>query len=461
MPTIINTKLSEKNGVKRVWIEGVKLKREGYEPGMRFDIKTSKSSLFLNINPQGKYTISKRKRNGGYLPIIDLNNKQISDLFHDVEMLKVYVKSGSIIITAHHQHVKVNERMQRLIDKMTNNKPLSVCSLFHGGGVLDKAIHRGLTSSGIASNVGIAVEVESKYLDSSLLNNPELWSEDSIVINAPIESVNVMNNSIESDICIAGIPCTGASKSGRSKNKLKFAESHDSAGSLFFSFLQFVQAVNPSIVIIENVPEYSNTASMEVIRSVLGSLGYDIQETILDGNDFGVLERRKRLCVVALSKGLEHFFDINRITPVKTKESCLNDILEPLSLDSDRWKIYDYLDKKEMADIKKGSGFRRQTLTGGEAFCGSIGRSYNKVRSTEPQLQHPSKDGRTRLFSATEHARIKGVPVEVIKDLSTTVAHEVLGQSVDFPAFEALAKELGKALNIFVSEQNTMSTLVA
>lgn len=461
MPTIINSKLSEKNGVKRVWIEGTKLKREGYEPGMRFDIKPSKTTLVLTINPEGKYTISKRQRNGNVLPIIDLNNKHIHELFHDVEMLKIYVKNESIVITAHHQQVKVNERMQRLIDKITNNEPLSVCSLFHGGGVLDKAIHYGLASSDIDSEVGIAVETESKYLDSSLRNNPELWSDNSMVINAPIETVNVLNNPIESDICVAGIPCTGASKSGRSKNKLKFAESHDSAGALFFRFLQFVESVNPAVVIIENVTEYSNTASMEVIRSVLNTLGYDIQETVLNGNQFGVLENRDRLCAVALTKGLSRYFDIESIKPIKTKEHCLNDIVEPISLDSDRWKIYDYLDKKEQADILKGSGFRRQTLTGDEAFCGSIGRSYNKVRSTEPQLSHPSNDGRTRLFSPVEHARIKGVPIEVINDLSTTVAHEVLGQSVDYPAFEALAKDLGDSLNKFVSDQRVLTTLVA
>ncbi len=33
MATIVNTKLGEHRGKKRVWLEGAKLAREGYEPG--------------------------------------------------------------------------------------------------------------------------------------------------------------------------------------------------------------------------------------------------------------------------------------------------------------------------------------------------------------------------------------------------------------------------------------------
>ncbi|MGR2492245.1 DNA cytosine methyltransferase, partial [Salmonella enterica] len=100
---------------------------------------------------------------------------------------------------------------------------------------------------------------------------------------------------------------------------MEFAESHEEAGSMFFNFLQFVEALNPAVVLIENVPEYQNTASMEVIRSVLSSLGYSLQERILDGNEFGVIERRKRLCVVALSHGIDGF-ELEKVQPVRTKE---------------------------------------------------------------------------------------------------------------------------------------------
>ncbi|MDF5594745.1 DNA cytosine methyltransferase (plasmid) [Klebsiella pneumoniae] len=301
--------------------------------------------------------------------------------------------------------------------------------------------------------------MEGKYLDSSLANNPELWNEDSIVIESPIQAVNLSKRPPQVDVLMGGIPCTGASKSGRSKNKLEFAESHEAAGAMFFNFLQFVEALNPAVVLIENVPEYQNTASMEVIRSVLSSLGYSLQERILDGNEFGVIERRKRLCVVALSHGIDGF-ELEKVQPVRTKESRIQDILEPVPLDSERWKSFDYLAEKELRDKAAGKGFSRQLLTGDDEFCGTIGKDYAKCRSTEPFIVHPEQPELSRIFTPTEHCRVKGIPEELIQGLSDTIAHQILGQSVVFPAFEALALALGNSLWSWVGMMPIMVEVV-
>ena len=228
---------------------------------------------------------------------------------------------------------------------------------------------------------------------------------------------------------------------------------------MFFNFLQFVEALNPAVVLIENVPEYQNTASMEVIRSVLSSLGYSLQERILDGNEFGVIERRKRLCVVALSHGIDGF-EPEKVQPVRTKESRIQDILEPVPLDSERWKSFDYLAEKELRDKAAGKGFSRQLLTGDDEFCGTIGKDYAKCRSTEPFIVHPEQPELSRIFTPTEHCRVKGIPEELIQGLSDTVAHQILGQSVVFPAFEALALALGNSLWSWVGMMPIMVEVV-
>lgn len=459
MATIVNTKLGEHRGKKRVWLEGQKLLREGYYPGMKYDLELKDSQVVLRVKEEGKFTVSKRERNGRVYPIIDLTAQELATVFDGVEMLRVFIRNGAIVISAHHQQERVIERVNRLISKLENGESLSVCSLFHGGGVLDKAIHAGFNKAGIASAISVAVEMEGKYLDSSLANNPELWNEDSIVIESPIQAVNLSKRPPQVDVLMGGIPCTGASKSGRSKNKLEFAESHEAAGAMFFNFLQFVEALNPAVVLIENVPEYQNTASMEVIRSVLSSLGYSLQERILDGNEFGVIERRKRLCVVALSHGIDGF-ELEKVQPIRTKENRIKDILEPVSLDSERWKSFDYLAAKELRDKAAGKGFSRQLLTGDDEFCGTIGKDYAKCRSTEPFIVHPEQSELSRIFTPTEHCRVKGIPEELIQGLSDTVAHQILGQSVVFPAFEALALALGNSLWSWVGMMPIMVEVV-
>lgn len=446
MASVINTKLGENRGKARIWLEGGKLAREGYLPGGQYDLSVADGKILIKPNATGTYTVSRKSRNGKLLPVIDICRDDLAELFDGVEMLRVLVTKGKIVIEAHHQHQRVQERVARLIDRVKTGEPLRVCSLFHGGGVLDKAIHSGLERVGVESKLGVAVELESVYLESSLENNPELWDEKSIPIESPIQLVRLGNNTPAYDVVCGGLPCVGASKSGKSKNKLKHAEEHEAAGAMFFNFLNFVETVNPAIVLIENVPEYADTASMAVIRSVLSSLGYDVQERIMDGNEFGALERRKRLCAIGLSKGLEEVFDLEAVMPHVTKPDQIKDVLDWVPLDSDRWKSFDYLAEKELRDKAAGKGFARQLLTGEEGHCGTIGRHYAKCRSTEPFLVHPANENLSRLFTPAEHARLKGVPEHIIDGLSETIAHQVLGQAVVYPVFEAVAMALGRAM---------------
>ncbi|MGI6407713.1 MAG: DNA cytosine methyltransferase [Thiopseudomonas sp.] len=453
MTIIVNTKLGEHRGKNRFWLEGEKLLQAGYTPGTKFDLELNDRQILLHASDEGKFTVSRRNRNGVIQPIIDLKADELSQLFQTGELLRVAIRNGKIVISAHHQQARIRERIERLARKLATGEPLSVCSLFHGGGVLDRAFHKGLSNAGVRSKIAVAVELEGQYLDSSLRNNPKLWDKNSIVIESPIQDVDLSKAPPEVDLCIAGLPCTGASKAGRSKNKLEFAESHDEAGAMFFNFLQFVQKLNPSIVVIENVPEYQGTASMVVIRSVLQSLGYKIQERILDGNEFGALEDRKRLCAVAISSDVDGF-DLSKTESLRKKESRISEILEDVPQDSPRWKSFDYLAAKEARDKAAGKGFRRQLLTGDSESCGCIGRHYAKCRSTEPFLINPEIPSESRLFTPAEHCRIKAIPEQVISGLSDTIAHQILGQSIVFPVFEAVATSIG---NSIVSWSNTQT----
>lgn len=446
MATIVNTKLAEHKGRKRVWVEGAKLQREGYEPGQRYNLCVKGSQVHLSVSENGKYKISKRTRNGRTSPIIDLTAKELAELFDGVETLRVAIKKGVIVISVHHQHGRILERVDRLLSKVAEGKPLDVCSLFHGGGCLDRAIHKGLEDKGISSRTAVAVEVEGKYLDSSLQNNPTMWDEKSVAIESPIQDVCLDRGAPSVDIVMGGIPCTGASMAGRSKNKLEYAESHDEAGAMFFNFLEFVKVLNPAICIIENVVEYQGTSSMVVIRSLLSSLGYQFQETILDGNEMGVLEKRKRLCLVAFSKGLEHL-GLDQVEPFREKEPNLGSILESVPMESPRWKKFEYLAQKQERDIAAGKGFSRQLLDSSSEKCGTIGKGYAKCRSTEPFIVNEIDPSLSRILTPVEHCRVKGIPQEVIHGLSDTIAHEVLGQSVTFPAFQAVGRHIGDALN--------------
>lgn len=444
MATIINTKLGEHRGRKRLWLEGQKLARENCLPGLRYSVQVIDKRVVLSIGETGSYVVSKRERNGVVSPIIDLAASALAELFDGVERLRVVVKAGRIVISEHHQSQRIRARVERVLKKLGNKQPLSVASVFSGAGVMDKAIHSGMAKCGVKSRLAVAVEIEGRYLDASLRNNPELWDSESIAINSPVQDVNLTGNTLESDLAIMGIPCTGASKAGRARGRLEYAESHDAAGALFYSALRFIEAVNPVLIVMENVTSYAQTSSMVVIRAVLASWGYDVQERVLGGAEFGALENRKRMCLVAVCKGLQEVFDIDTVESHEVKQDCLSEILEPIAEDSPLWKRYEYLSDKETRDLSKGSNFRRQLLTPDAKECGCIGRGYSKARSTEPFLKHPTINGLLRLLTPVEHARVKRIPESVIAGEPVSVAHQILGQSIVYSAFEAVGVALGR-----------------
>lgn len=449
MTTIVNTKVGINRGKKRIFIEGRKLANEGYQPGLTYNLTVKDSQLNIELSETGKYKVSRRKNrtNGEELPVIDITADALAELFEENELVRVLIQKGQIVVSTHHLTENQTRRESRLLNKLTKNEALSVCSVFHGGGVLDSAIHKGFSYNGVKSKIAVAIERDSRYLESSLRNNPELWDSQSIVIESAIEMVNLQRSkkAIECDLFIAGIPCTGASQAGKSKNKLEFAESHDEAGAMFFYTLELITQLNCGIVVLENVPQYQNTASMAVIRSVLKSQGYEVQERVINGSDFaGSLENRSRLVVVAISQGLSGVFDLNAVKAMihPCDPKCINDILDDIELDSPRWKSFDYLVDKEIRDQAAGKGFKRQLLTGTETSLNVIGKGYAKCRSSESYIMHPTDSSLSRILTPTEHARVKTIPEHLIDGMADTLAHEILGQSVIYFVFELIAESL-------------------
>jgi len=452
MTTIINAKIGEARQKPSIWMEGQKLAHGGLRIGDKFTIRSDKAARRLELiavpaNFVGStFTVSKRERNGTVHPLLQLRSDEIRQVFEDDEKVRIAIRNGRIVITALQLQTKIRERLKRLKEKLDRGEKLAVTSLFHGGGVLDRAIHSGLLRAGVGSFVQVGVELEAEYLNASLRNNPDIWQADSISICSDIRDVSLEGNIPQCEILTGGVPCTGASKAGRVKNDLEFAEEHDSAGTLFFDYLAWVKATNPAIVVLENVPEYQNTASMAVIRSVLRSLGYVLNEEVLDGSDFGALENRKRMVMIAHTPGLGDLFSFENLKTHKVREASINDILEPVPLDSTRWKPYAYLTEKAIKDKAAGKNFGLQRLTGNEDGCGTIGRHYFKGRSTEPFLIHPENPDLFRLFTRLEHGRVKTIPAVLTEGVSETSAHEIMGQSVVYEQFDSIGEEIGSSL---------------
>ena len=462
MASLIEAKIGNHRGCSRVYLAGEILKKEGFDVGVRYK-RSNGSKLCLEISCEGDYVVSKRKNrsSGEYSPVLDIREPELQELGVEGRVRVMFFKNKALVLR-HFFDDRIKERLLRVVSKLESGEGLKVNSFFHGGGVSSRAIHEGLSKAGVNSSIGMAIEMEGKYLDSSLLRNPMIWNEDSIVMNTKIESVQFDGKGIpKAEICELGIPCVGFSKAGMSKNRLKFAEEHESAGAAFFYALQGVLSSNPCVAILENVCSFGDSASAAVVRSVLGTNGYSTIEFTVSGKDFGAFEDRDRWCMIAVTKGMESLLNLELMNEFHEDVPSFEEILDD---DEKTFHPYDYLRKKEKLDIEKGKGFRMQILHRDQkpTKCGVIGRGYAKVRSCEPLISKDSTGSLLRLFSLREHAKVKTIPYDLVEDLSNVVGTEILGQSVIYKAFMAIGFTVGSLIREYCfSRVNQESTYVA
>ncbi|MFD4710544.1 DNA (cytosine-5-)-methyltransferase [Streptomyces sp. NPDC058430] len=110
-----------------------------------------------------------------------------------------------------------------------------------------------------------------------------------------------------------GPPCQPFSKAGRYKIRHRVREGqrdpYDERRDLWRSFLEVIRLALPPAVVMENVPDMALDREMFILRTMvheLESLGYAVEERVVDTWRYGVPQFRQRLILVALRNG--HLF---------------------------------------------------------------------------------------------------------------------------------------------------------
>jgi DNA (cytosine-5)-methyltransferase 1 len=113
------------------------------------------------------------------------------------------------------------------------------------------------------------------------------------------------------DVLAAGLPCQAFARIGRSKLRSVTGDDdafiNDPRAKLYQRFLQYVEAVQPVAIIIENVPDILNHGGHNVpeeICATLEEMGYAARYTLLNAAYYGVPQMRERLFLVAIDRSL-------------------------------------------------------------------------------------------------------------------------------------------------------------
>lgn len=437
-------KVGQNSKGARVWLRGDHCAKSGFHPGVAYTVDVQPRRAVVRAKPDGERSVVRGEKDGKVYPIIDLNNHQLKKAFDGFEYVKVVMGENEIEIVPLDSDLREQERRVRLETKLCNGEPLTVGSTSHGFGGLSLAVHKGFEQAGIKTDLAFANDIRADVLDQAQSVNPA-WTPRTTYLNAPMQELMFdrayRQNLPQLDVLEAGLSCIAASNAGKAKNGLKHPEEHPKVGHLVVSFLAMVAFFNPAVIVFENVPTYASTASMSIIRNQLTEWGYALHETVLAGEDFNVMEHRKRLAMVAITKGID--FSLDRMKYPDKVNRKLSEILDPVPLDDPSWSTMEGLKAKEERDNGK---FAMQIFTGEEDHINTLTAGLARNRSTDPKIQHPTNPALLRVPTVNEHAKAKGFDPTMVAGVSKTTAHEMLGQSILLAPFMALTESIGHCL---------------
>ncbi|MDE1918031.1 MAG: DNA cytosine methyltransferase [Sphingomonadales bacterium] len=273
-------------------------------------------------------------------------------------------------------------------------------------------------------------------------------------------SVTTFDQIPAADVLIAGPPCQGFSTLGRQ-------DPLDVRNGLALEVPRWAQASDASVVVVENVPPFLNSAHWSELAAALEELGYGISTWVLDAAEHGAPQVRRRAFTIASKIG-----PIARPLPSPERISAGAAIGAPMQVGDPlhTWPTPKGIAAERIALIPP-KGDKRDVMRLAPHLCPP---SWEKVgiQATDvwgrinPELpantirctfQNPSK-GRylhpteNRTLSLREGARLQGVPDSwTFVGRPYPVARQI-GNGVPVPLARAVAASVREALLAVRSE---------
>lgn len=185
-----------------------------------------------------------------------------------------------------------------------NGDPVVIADLFAGCGGLSLGAAEACRALGLQAEHALAVELDDNaaaifaknFPQSDLRARPiEELVDGEVGARLTVRERRLRSDVGDIDLLIAGPPCQGHSDLNNHSRR------DDPKNALYLRALRFAEVARPRHLIIENVPGVAHDR-LGVVRTsvdVLTRLGYAVETVVLNADDFGVPQRRRRHVLVA------------------------------------------------------------------------------------------------------------------------------------------------------------------
>ena len=252
------------------------------------------------------------------------------------------------------------------------------------------------------------------------------------------------------DVLMGGVPCQSFSHAGERRGM------DDPRGQLVAAFYRLVQQCQPKLFFIENVKGLTTHAKGETLKNIIAlfsSHGYDVSHKILNAVDFGVPQKRERVFIVGVKKGVSFEFPAKLESPTPTLRAVLQDV--PPSAGA----TYPEAKRAVMALVPPGGCWVDLPKDVKEAYMGKCLEAgggkrgmARRLSMDEPCLTlttspaqkqtercHPTE---VRPFTVREYARIQTFPDDYVFSGSMAAQYKQIGNAVPVKLAEAMAKSV-------------------
>ncbi len=308
--------------------------------------------------------------------------------------------------------------------KITSRNKIRVASLFSGCGGMDLGLVGGFN---FLDNLYAKNPFEINY---AIDNDPIACGVYNDNFEHPIICNDIRQLDIsevpEHDLLIGGFPCQSFSIVAQNPPRLGYKNEN---GKLFFEMYKILENKKPKYFIAENVKgllSANQKQAFPLIIETFTKAGYFIKYKLLNASDYGVPQRRERVFIVGFrDKDAFEKFEFPIPTHVENKVA-LKTIIENEDTIESHYYFSDRAVQGLLNSNKKMNKGRAQDIN---LPSNTVGAHLAKVslNSTDPVLKI---NGRYRMFTPKEVARIQSFPDTFKLHESKTKSYKVLGNAV-------------------------------
>ncbi|WP_186169821.1 DNA cytosine methyltransferase [Burkholderia gladioli] len=307
-------------------------------------------------------------------------------------------------------------------------------SLFTGCGGSDA----GLVAAGF--DVLMANDILPYARDVYLANHPET--------DYRLGSVTDLVDVPDADLLVGCYPCQGFSQGGARQANRRI-------NLLYLEFARILNQMQPRAFIVENVSGMRHSTFQHLLDdqlnqfSAAGAHGYNITTLLLNAEEYGVPQERRRLLLVGIRGDFDCFYEFpspthgpNADIPFVTIHDAIGDLPEwpegEFCEDPFHWYYLSRNRRRGWDELSKTivSHMRHMPLHPSSP-------PLRRLHTDAWEFEHP---GPARRFSYREAARIQGFSQDFVfpetRYASLAMKYRVVGNAVPPPLFEAVASTL-------------------